>query len=82
MEKVSRSVGRGLTETKRKDFDQQVGRLAEFLNVSQFDAQPSHVSQVGGQLMGEARLSISHILYGVEQDGSLLWLGEIIDSSD
>lgn len=82
MEKISRTVGRCLTETKRKDFDAQLSNFGEFVSVSQFSAQPKHVSQFEGQLTDSSHIDIGTILYGVEQDGSLTWLGEIIDSSD
>ncbi|NJO48161.1 MAG: hypothetical protein HC840_00435 [Leptolyngbyaceae cyanobacterium RM2_2_4] len=83
MERVTRNVGRCLTETKLKDFDKQLEKFGEFVRVSQFTSpQPKHVSEYGGQLTGSAKLGIGTILYGVDQDGFLVWLGEIIDSSD
>ena len=84
METISRNLGRCLTETKRKDFDSMLGKFGEFVRVTQSSKQPKHVSEVGhdGQLTGTNHIGIGTVLYGVEQDGSLTWLGEIIDSSD
>lgn len=82
MEKVTREIGRCLTETKRKDFDEAVKRFAEFINVNQFANQPKHISEVYGRITGEANLHIASVLYGIEEGGSLTWLGQIIDSSD
>lgn len=84
MKTVSRNIGRCVTETKREDFDQALDTFGEFVRVSQFAKQPKHVSEVGhdGQLSANTQLGIGTILYGVEQDGSLTWLGQIIDSSD
>lgn len=83
MEKVSRTVGRCLTETKRKDFDEAVNKFAAFINISQFDWQPDHMGSTSAQLMSEPKLNSGYILYGVDgENGSLTWLGQIIDSSD
>lgn len=82
MKTVSRTVGRCLTETKREDFDTAAAKFAEFVHVSQFSQQPKHVSEVGGALSDSPRIFTGEILYGVEEDGSLTWLGQIIDSSD
>ena len=82
MDKVTRTVGRCLTETKRKDFDEAVKKFGEFVHASQLSQQPKHVSEVGGALSDNPRIFTGEILYGVEEDGSLTWLGQIIDSSD
>lgn len=82
MEKVSRSVGRCLTETKLKDFDSAITKYGEYVHISQFARQPKHVSEIAEPLTDNTKLSIGTVLYGVEQDGSLTWLGEVIDSSD
>lgn len=82
MDKVTREVGRCLTETKRKDFDTKVKEYAEFVHASQFVSQPKHVSEIKGALSTNPKISYGEFLYGVEQDGSLTWLGQIIDSSD
>lgn len=83
VETVSRNVGRCLTATQRKDFNEFVARFAEFVHVSQFNSKPpKHVSEVSGALKDNFRISAGEILYGVEEDGSLTWLGQIIDSSD
>lgn len=83
MENVSRTVGNCLTETTRKDFIIKINQYAEFVHVSQFrDQQPKHVSEIAGPLATHSRLSPGMIVYGVEQDGTLTWLGQIIDSSD
>ena len=80
---VSRNVGRCLTERKLKDFDAQVAKFAAFINVSQFDTQPDHAGSTDEELILEPKLQIGYLLYGVNgEDGSLTWLGEIIDSSD
>lgn len=82
MERISRTVGRCLTETKRKDFSDAIKKFGEFARISQFEQQPKHVSEVDQTLTDWPTLHIGEILYGIEQDGSLTWLGEIIDSSD
>lgn len=82
METVSRTIGRCLTETKLKDFDDAANKFADFALVSQFDSQPKDASQVKA-LIQENKLSTGYILYGVNpEDGTLTWLGQIIDSSD
>lgn len=87
MKKVSRTVGRCLTETKLEDFEAQVEKFAEFVRVSQFaPKQPKYLHEVGdgySQSTANAQIGIGTILYGVDpNDGTLTWLGEIIDSSD
>lgn len=81
----TRYLGRCLTERKLADFDAKLVRYGEFTLVSQYVApekRPTHVSQIAGPLIGEPRILDGTILFGVEEDGSLTWLGEIIDSSD
>lgn len=82
MDNVIRNVGPCLVETKRKDFGEAVKKFSEFVHTSQFSQQPKHVEEVGGILSDSFRIFTGEILYGVEQDGSLTWLGQIIDSSD
>lgn len=82
MKTVTRNVGRCLTETKREDFDTKVKEYTEFVHASQFSKQPKHISEVGGALSTNPKIFTGEFLYGVEQDGSLTWLGQIIDSSD
>jgi len=82
MERISRTVGRCLTETKRSDFDAVVTRFAEFVRIGQDSRQPKHVSEISGPLSDKSFIGSGNILYGVEQDGTLTWLGQVIDSSD
>jgi len=80
---IERNVGRCLTERKLKDFDKQVEAHGEFMKVSQFvHPQPKHVAETELPLTDSPKIDIGTILYGVDQDGKLNWLGEIIDSSD
>lgn len=80
---VSRIVGNCLVERKLKDFDQEIEKYGEFIQVSQsVSPQPTHVSEIAGELTNETDLRIAKILYGIDTAGALTWLGEIIDSSD
>lgn len=78
---VTRELKGCVTERKLKDFDQCVENFAEFARISQFVKQPKHVSEVSGALLVNPILQTATILYGVNMDGSLVWLGEMIDSS-
>lgn len=80
--RLSKEVGRCLTKSIRSDYDTVIQRFAEFVRVSQFKRQPKHISEFDGNLIAEPELHNATILYGVEEDGSLTWLAELIDSSD
>lgn len=83
MKTVSREVGRCLTETKLKSFDDEVLKFAEFVNVSQFESQPKFLYETVQDTQQTPDLDIGYVLYGINgEDGSLTWLGQIIDSSD
>lgn len=84
MERISRKVGRCYTETKLKSFDMEVKKFTKFVQTSQLnDKLPVDINNLnGGQITDVSSLMCSYILYGVNEDGSLTWLGQIIDSSD
>lgn len=84
MNKVSKNVGKCLTETKRVDFDEAVNNFGEFVSIGQFADQPKHVSEVPETFIkNEAKLHPGYVLYGIDtENGSLTWIGQIIDSSD
>lgn len=82
MDKVTRKVGRCLTETKLKNFDEVQLKFGAFVIVSQFDSQPKHTAETDAQLLNEPKLMTGYITYGVDEFGALVWIGEIIDASD
>lgn len=80
MDTVSRNIGHGVTETLIRDFDKTVMKYGEFVKINQFALQPKHVSEVGhGALTDSPDIEVGDVLYGIEEDGSLTWLGQIID---
>jgi hypothetical protein len=83
MDITERNVGRCLTERKRKDFDEAVKTFVWFVSVSQFEKQPKMLDEVNdkNRISTAPHLGIGYVLYGVHL-GTLVWLGEIIDSSD
>lgn len=87
---ITKTMGRCLTERKRDDFDLAVSECHAFGLVSQFSPQPRITTElvllatkfeVGPRT--PIRIDYGTILYGIRTcDGELMWLGEIIDSSD
>ena len=84
---VSRTVGNCLTENKRDDYDTVVTQFTRFISFSQFvRPQPTSLDLSGTgwepSIRTEPRCSAGDILYGLQDDGTLVFLMSVIDSSD
>ena len=83
---TSRNVGRCLTENKRDDYDSLVPTFTKFICFSQFIQSPSNVNVLDNRwvpsIMTSPRCNIGDKLYGIKDDGDLVFLMSIIDSSD
>ena len=83
---VSENIGRCLTKTTVPDFQERIQRFKQFAHFSQFTNVNRKTTKLPENV--EVRLDVSpqigygSILFGVHLDGTLEWLGEIIDSSD
>jgi hypothetical protein len=70
-----------LTKTMLVDFDEKVKAFKRFYRVSQFVyPQPKNIKGAEGHLMEEPLLLSGEFLYGVNENGDLTWLADIIDS--
>lgn len=80
------NIGRNLTKTVRHDYDDVVARFSHFAHFSQFsnvDFQTKTIpSKVDVRIEKSPAIGIGEIVFGVNHDGSIEWLGEIVDSSD
>lgn len=78
---ITTKLTRGLTERKREDFDLCLIKYKSFVQAPQWEIQPMSLKDVDATTL-DTKLANGFLLYGVERDGTLTWLGEIIDSSD
>jgi hypothetical protein len=80
------TIGRGLTKTVLVDFEERIKKFKQFAHFSQFSGVGPKTTKIPQQT--EVRIETSctlragEIMFGINLDGSLEWLGEIIDSSD
>ena len=83
---MTETVGRCLTKTVRSDFDSVVVKFKQFAHFSQFSGVGFKTKTIPPQV--EVRIETSpmirpgEVVFGINLDGSLEWLGEIVDSSD
>ena len=80
------NIGRNLTKVVRSDFEQAVVRFRQFAHFSQFSKVNYKTTKIPELV--EVRIETSpslragEIMFGVNLDGTIEWLGEIVDSSD
>lgn len=86
---ISKNVGKCLTEYKVENYDEEVKKYQRFVVVSQFDPKPSHMLDLDfpegygyPKQSNEPVCHIGEVMFGVEQEGFLVELKSIIDSSD
>mgnify|MGYP005841973015 CR=1 FL=1 len=83
---ITETVGKCLTRTIRSDYKDVVVKFRQFAHFSQFSGVNFKTRQI--PLQTEVRIETSpaikpgEVVFGINLDGSLEWLGEIIDSSD
>lgn len=80
------TVGRGLTKTVRADFEDSIKKFKQFAHFSQFSGVGPKTKKIPQfvevRIEASPALRTGEVMFGVNPDGSLEWLGEIIDSSD
>jgi len=87
MKYIETKIGRCLTETKRSDYDSLVSSYSTFLHVSQWDDRFNPFSTEifipldDLKINNSGKLSNATLTFGVNNQ-SLLFIGQIIDSSD
>jgi len=79
---VEENLGRCLVMMRLEDFEEVAKKYTSFFSVSQFMKQPQTLSDAVGVALTEPKLRTAEVLYGVESDGGLTFLGRIVDSSD
>ncbi len=79
-------LGRCLTKTVRVDFEDSLKKFKQFAHFSQFSGVNSKTTKIPDfvevRIETSPALRTGEVMFGVNPDGSLEWLGEIIDSSD
>lgn len=85
---LSENVGRCLTKNYREDMAELVQQFRHFVHISQFENVSRNTTKlpidraVVFRVDGSPVVGIGEMMFGMDPEGTMTWLAEIIDSSD
>ena len=79
---IERKLAKCLTEYKRGDYSTVINKFNKFVTISQYSSIPMNVNETQLILNDKPDCGWGEILFGVDDNGNLIELMSIIDSSD